>query len=134
MPPHGEANACLPLFVPTIRFLQAARSSALDNNIAVPLAQLDLANMAAGAVNLLSYESRARQASALFAFRDVPIATDSDSRGRGIEVGCSMACDRAIRGWISSEHVTFNHRVVGPSAAYFLHNFLQSPELCPKLC
>ena len=42
-----------------------------DDNLGVRVAQLDLANVAAGAFNLLSDHSCARQASADLALRDV---------------------------------------------------------------
>jgi len=75
------------LFKPAIRNLKAATARALDNNIAVPRAEFDLPDMSAGAVDLFSDQSRGRQASTLFAFRDVATSMDAESLGRGVEVG-----------------------------------------------
>ncbi len=73
--------------MPAIRNLQASRSLPLDDDIAVPRAQLDLPNMSTGAVNLLGDQRRALPAPELFTFRDVAATMDAESPGRGIEVG-----------------------------------------------
>jgi hypothetical protein len=53
----------------------------------VPPAQLDLAAVAAGNVNLLCSQSRARQANAGLAFGNVAATMDADGRRSGIEIG-----------------------------------------------
>src|SRR5208282_3697478 len=61
-----------PRFVPPIRNLQASRSLALDDDLAVPRAQFDLPNLSA---------------SVFFAFRDVAAAMNAKSFRRMIEIG-----------------------------------------------
>jgi len=75
------------LFAPAIGYFKAARSLALDDDVAVPLAQFDLADVAARAVNLLCNQSRALPALELFALRDVAAPMDAESSRLGIEVG-----------------------------------------------
>ena len=53
--------------MPAIRNLKAAGSRALDNDIAVPLAQFDLPDVSAGRINLFGDQGRGLQASTLFA-------------------------------------------------------------------
>jgi len=52
------------LFVTSVGNLQTAGTFALDNDFAVPLAQFDLPNVTAGAVNFFGDQRRALQAAA----------------------------------------------------------------------
>jgi hypothetical protein len=63
-----------------------ARPLALYDDFAVPLAQFDLPNMAAGAVNLLGDQSRAGKAAAFLAFGEVAASVDAKFCRSGIEV------------------------------------------------
>ena len=63
-----EAKRSGEVSFPAIRNLQAAGSLALYDDLAGSRIQFDLANVAAGAVNLLGYESSALAAVGLFAF------------------------------------------------------------------
>jgi hypothetical protein len=80
--------------------LKPPRLLALDDDLAVALAQFDLANVSARAVNLLGDQSRALDAAARFALRNVAASVDAKSRGRGIEIGLKhkrMMCLDAAR-------------------------------------
>jgi len=71
---------------PPIADLQTACTLALDDDLAVPRAKFDLANMAPGATNLLGNKSRAGKAVAGLASRNVVAMMDADGRWFGIEI------------------------------------------------
>ena len=75
------------LFVPTIKNLKAAAPLALDDDVAVLRAQLDLPNISARAVNFLGDQGSALMASDFFASRNIPAAIDANCRWRGVEIG-----------------------------------------------
>jgi hypothetical protein len=66
--------------------LQAASTFALDDDFAVQRAQFDLANVSAGAVNLLGYLGRALQTTASFVLQDAAASVDANRRRFGVEV------------------------------------------------
>ena len=72
--------------VPQVGNLQASGALALDDDIAVLRAQLDLPNVATGDVNFLGDQGRALQAPASLAFRDVVAPMDTNGRRCGVEV------------------------------------------------
>ena len=66
---------------------KTARLLALDDDLAVLRAQLDLANVPARTVNFLGDQRRALWASASFAPRTVAASVDANSRRRRFEIG-----------------------------------------------
>jgi hypothetical protein len=68
------------------RYRQAAGTLALNDDLAVPLAQFDLSNMAAGGVNLLGDQGRAGNATASLAFGDVTASVDAYCSGFGLKI------------------------------------------------
>ncbi len=60
---------------------------ALDDDLAVQRTQFDLAKVSASPVNFLGDQSRALQASAGSALRNVFASVDADRRRSGIEIG-----------------------------------------------
>jgi hypothetical protein len=78
-------RAARALFVACVANLKPACSLALDD-FSVQRAQFDLANVAARAVSLLSDQSRALQAAARSALRNVFAAVDANFCQSGIEV------------------------------------------------
>jgi hypothetical protein len=71
---------------PLSQISSPAPALALDDDLAVPQAQFDLANLSACAVNLLGYQRRALQAATRSAPRNVAASVDANGRRRGIEV------------------------------------------------
>jgi len=82
----GAFNGFILLLSPPIGNLKPAASFTFDDALAVPVAQLDLANMVAGDVNLLRDGGCALCAAAYLATRNVPYPVDPDRDRRGIEV------------------------------------------------
>jgi hypothetical protein len=75
----------LPTFSP-VRDLETAVAFAVDHEIAVPVAELDLPRETAGGVNLFGYRRRPFEAPSRPASRDVAAPMDTNGRRRGIEV------------------------------------------------
>jgi hypothetical protein len=66
--------------------LKAALLLAGDHDLGVALAEFNLSNMTAGAINFLSDQSTALLTSGLFTSRHVPAPMNANGRQRGIEV------------------------------------------------
>jgi hypothetical protein len=75
------------LFVPPVANFEAASPLALDDDLAVPLTQFDLAHVTASGIDLLRDQVRALWASASLASRYVPARIDANGRRRGVEIG-----------------------------------------------
>ena len=81
---------------PAIRNLKPARALPLDDDLAVPFAGFDLANVSARAVNLLGDQGRALTAVGFFASRNVFASVDANFCRCGIEVGLKHNCEVKI--------------------------------------
>src|ERR1700735_3479439 len=77
----------LSLFARSVGNLQTARALASDNNFAMLRAQFDLPNMTARGIDLLRNQSRAHQAVACSAPRNIAASVNTDFYRRRIEIG-----------------------------------------------
>jgi hypothetical protein len=82
------------LFVASVANLKSPSPLALDDDMAVLQAQLDLTDVTASGIDLFRDQSRALQAAASFALRDVAASVNADGRGFGIASGCAGAAHR----------------------------------------
>jgi hypothetical protein len=74
------------LRVASIANLKPARAFALDHDLAMQMAQFDLANVAASDIDLLRDQGRALKTSARFALRNISAEIDAYFGWLGIEV------------------------------------------------
>ena len=75
-----------------VRDFKAAIPLALDDDVAVLRAELDLPDVAAGDVYLLCDQRCALQTSASLASRDVSAPAYAKSPRRGVEIGLQHSC------------------------------------------
>jgi len=99
------------LSIPPIRDLKTARPLALNDDLAVPLAQFDLANVSARAVNLFGDQGRAFWASAFFTSRCAFASVDAEGC-RGSDLRRDARCGRTGLGAFapSSRNIAWSAR------------------------